>query len=199
MNRIVVHLPRTRIAHWLNALLVLLLLWSGFAMFGADRDFAWISRHLPAWMWHMLQAGISRRTTVHLHEWIGVPFALNGLLYLAHVVETKGWRRLATGLPRQYEALSYALEQRASYLGALGLAGFMVLSGAALWYRRELPWLVHALGGPHVILPLHIISASLLLLFALAHVVQVIRHGKSTLVAMTGAIEPTRARLPTQL
>lgn len=173
MTNHMVHSSPTRIAHWANAAVVLLLLSTGFSFFAAQHHVA-----LP----HVL----SRHARFTLHVIAGSAFALNGVLYVTYLLRSRGWQRLLLGLPASFGPLSYRFEQRASYVGAFGLASAMAVTGIALWLRRPLPWFVTALGGPHVALTLHLAAASLMLLFLIAHGTQVVRAGAATLASMTG-------------
>jgi thiosulfate reductase cytochrome b subunit len=165
MEREQTHTPETRIAHWLNAALVLFLVWTGFSMFAGDRHFIAYVRFLPSSFWHAVHFAGTRRQLFSWHTIAGAFFALNGIIYAISLV--------APGALKS--RLSYHLPQRAAYASVMAGALLMVFTGALLWLHVRLPWL----------LPVHIIVATTLILFVAVHVVQVLRAGPRTLLAMT--------------
>lgn len=186
----IVHPARTRIAHWANAAVVVMLLWSGFAMFAADKEFAgWVAL-LPPWFWSALQLTGHRMQGRAWHLGMAIVFTANGLFYVVSAMRSARFQRTWRSL--------YHAPQRYAYLGVFAMAAAMVLSGVALWFHKQLPWLIAALGGEHIVLPAHVILALLLIAFIGVHVLQVLRAGLPTLLSMiTGTLEmrPARTRL----
>lgn len=195
------HPLSTRIAHWGNALIIGALLVTGFSMFSRDRDFAFFVHLLPAGFWNLLHFTGSRRHTVTWHEWIGVAMAANGLLYAVFSLRNGSWRNIALrgswlkdaiqaavaelrGPREAMQPLPYNAAQRLAYTSILAMGALMVLTGAALWFKHQIPWLLAALGGEHVVLPAHIIIATSFVLFIAVHVSQVLRAGWPTLRSM---------------
>jgi thiosulfate reductase cytochrome b subunit len=170
------HSQHTRIAHWLNALLVLSLLLTGFSIYGSQHHLAWLAM------------GFSRHGRFTFHELAGAIFAVNGVLYTYELFARGGLRRIVRGLPERFGPLSYELPQRMSYLAVFAGAVAMMLTGAALWFKHQAPWLMAVLGGERVVLAVHLTVAFALLLFIAAHVVQVARAGWPALRSMTFAL-----------
>lgn len=185
----VVHPARTRIAHWANAAIVLLLLWSGFAMFVADDQFARFSALVPTWFWSALLLPGHRMQGRAWHLGAAIVFTANGLFYVVAALRSARFQRTWREL--------YHAPQRLAYGGVFAMAGVMVLTGAALWFRKQLPSLIAGLGGERIVLPVHVILAVLLVAFVAVHLLQVLRAGRPTLLSMlTGTLEmrPERTR-----
>lgn len=166
------HSPQTRIAHWLNALLVLLLLVTGFTIFARQH--------------HIFVPGLSKQATFTLHLATASLFALNGLRYAFDSIRSGGWRRIVHGLPKHFGPLSYEVPQRGVYALVFVGAFVMVLTGAALWFKHQAPWLLAALGGEHIALTAHLTVSFALIAFAGVHVIQVVRAGGATFASMAG-------------
>ncbi|HVA26918.1 MAG TPA: cytochrome b/b6 domain-containing protein [Candidatus Baltobacteraceae bacterium] len=174
MDKHPAHPLTTRIAHWTNAIVIVILLWSGFSMFSGDRHYATFVHLLPAWIWNALQLTGHRKLALVWHERTGIALATVGILYLVASTRARAWRTWS----------QYHLPQRAVYAGVLSGGALMVLTGFALWFRHQLPWLLAAMGGQRLVLPVHIVLATGLLGFIGVHLLQVARAGWPTLRAM---------------
>ena len=85
--------------------------------------------------------------------------------------------------------------QKVAYTGVFVMGALMILTGLSLWFKKQVPWLIGALGGQHVVLPVHVVMATLFLAFIAIHIVQVLRAGFPTLLSMmTGTMEVRPAR-----
>lgn len=171
------HPLTTRVAHWINAAIIATLLITGFAMFSRNREFASFVQLVPAGFWNLLHFTGSSRVTKSIHEWIGVALAANGLLYLAASFFYGWWR----------SAVPYGAAQRVAYAIVLTIAGAMVLTGTALWFKHQLPWLIGMMGGQKIVLPVHVVLATSFLAFIAVHLAQVLRSGSRLLYSMTFA------------
>ena len=201
MERHQTHPRHVRIAHWINAVTLLVMLWSGLAMLVADRHFAAYVHLIPGGVWNALQVTGHRTQGRAWHLGMAIAFIANGLFYTTTSLASGTWRRIAprrTWLRDAYRAIAEELTaprtspQRAAYNGAqrlsytLALAGgaLMVLTGLALWFGRRTPWMLAVFGGERVALTIHVGLALSLLAFILVHLVQVLRAGFPTLLAM---------------
>ena len=212
MERDQVHPRHVRIAHWINAVVLLVMLWSGFAMLVADRHFAAYVHVVPSAVWSALQLAGHRVQGRAWHLGTAIAFAANAIFYAWTSLANGTWRRIMprrTWLRDAWAAIvqelgaSRAPVQRAEYNGAqrlsyaLVMAGgaVMVMTGLALWFGRRFPWMMAVFGGERIALTIHVVLAVALLAFIAIHVVQVLRAGLPTLLAMvTGAAEPRPAR-----
>ena len=180
MDKHPAHPLTTRVAHWANAIVIGILLWSGFSMFSGDRHFATIVHFVPVWVWNALQLTGHRKLALVWHERTGIALAAVGIFYLIASTRGRAWRTWS----------QYHLPQRAAYAGVLSGGAVMLLTGFALWFRHQLPWLLAAMGGQRLVLPVHIILATALLGFIGVHVLQVARAGWPTLRAMLSGQTP---------
>ncbi len=206
MEREHTHTLRTRTGHWINAATVGFMVWTGFSMFAGDRHFASIARLLPAAFWHAWHFAGTKRELFTWHVYAGTFFGMNGIAYVAALLATGAWRRIAPRTARwthnSERPLEYSIPQRAAYTVVLCAGALMVLTGSALWFKHQIPWLLAGLGGERIVLPVHVLLATSLLAFAAIHILQVIRAGIPTLRSMTvgGAVskEPVPVRLPVE-
>ncbi|HEY9085516.1 MAG TPA: cytochrome b/b6 domain-containing protein [Candidatus Tyrphobacter sp.] len=209
------HPLHVRIGHWINALTLLALLWSGFAMFASNRQFSTIVHALPPWFWRALQLHGNATVGRAWHLGFALVMIANAPWYAIASVRTASWRRLVPNArtwlrdavratiaelrsPRAtMHRTEYNGAQKVAYTGVMLLGALMIVTGLALWLRRRLPWLIGALGGQHVVLPAHVVIATLFLGFIAIHMVQVLRAGVPTLLSMivgTTELRPARGR-----
>lgn len=172
-------LPR-RIAHWTNVLVMAVLLWSGFAMLVADRHYAAAVRLLPAWFWDALQLTGHRLQGRTWHLGVALVLIANGLFYAAALLRTGAWRRIVPGFSQG----GYHSAQRIAYSAVMVMGALMVLTGCALWFRRQIPWLTMLFGGERIALALHVVLTFAFIGFIVVHLVQVIRAGSPALLGM---------------
>ena len=189
MEREQIHTLRTRASHWINAALIAFMLWTGFAMFSGDRHFAWVARLLPAAFWHAVHFAGTKRELFTWHVYAGTFFGINGLAFVISLIATGAWRRIIpTGARWTHDTtrpLAYGIPQRLAYTTVLCAAALMALTGLALWFKRQVPWLVAALGGERFVLPVHVVLAAGVLAFIALHILQVLRAGSTTIRSMT--------------
>jgi formate dehydrogenase gamma subunit len=214
MERDQSHPRHVRIAHWINAIVLLVMLWSGFAMLVADRHFAAYVHLIPSAVWSALQLTGHRVQGRAWHLGMAIVFAANAIFYASTSLASGTWRRIVPRRTWLRDAWTATLEefsrprsalQRGEYNGAqrlsyvLVLAGgtVMVMTGAALWFGRQFPWMTAVFGGERIALTIHVVLAIALLAFITVHVAQVLRAGLPTLLGMiTGSSErrPAQAR-----
>jgi thiosulfate reductase cytochrome b subunit len=200
------HTLRTRTGHWINVAIVALLVWTGFSMFAGDRQFAAFVRMLPAAFWQTLHAPGNKHQLLSWHIYAGILFGLNGLAYVISLIVTGAWRRIApkgnqwVHDPRR--PLAYSVPQRVAYTAVIAGASVMVLTGVALGFKHQIPWLLGALGGERLVMPVHVVLATSLLAFVAVHALQVVRAGMPTFRSMTVgpamSKEPAAVRLPVE-
>ncbi len=213
MERYQTHPLHVRIGHWINALTMTVLLWSGWSMFVSDRNFAKIVHVLPAWLLRGLQLSGHPALGRAWHLGFAIVMIGNAVWYAAAALRTASWKSLVPNArtwfqdavratlaelrsPRDtMQQTEYNGAQKVAYGGVMVMGVLMVLTGLSLWFKRQVPWLIAAMGGQHVVLPVHVVMATLFLLFIAVHVVQVLRAGVPTLLSMvTGTTEMRPAR-----
>jgi thiosulfate reductase cytochrome b subunit len=193
-----VHPLPVRLAHWINALAILLMVTSGWKIYNASPLFDWSfpdDATLGGWLGGALQWHFAAM-------WL---LALNGLAYLAYgIVSGHLRRRMLPIAPRALLAdllgalrgrldhgdLSvYNAAQKAAYLGAILLAVGLVLSGLAIWKPVQLHWLAALMGDYEGARLVHFFCMAGIVLFVLVHVAMVILVPKTFLTMITGKLK----------
>ena len=193
-----VHPLPVRIAHWVNALAILVMAMSGWKIYNASPlfDFSFPSDlTLGGWLAGALQWHFAAM-------WL---LALNGLLYLAYGIGSGHLlRRMLPISPRvlvgdlldalrgrlSHADLSvYNAAQRAAYLGAIALAIGLILSGLAIWKPVQLYGLAVLMGDYEGARLVHFICMAGIVLFVLVHVAMVILVPKTLLTMITGRLK----------
>jgi len=185
-----------RITHWLNALAVLVMMFSGWRIYDASPVFA----------------GLVIPTPITLGGWLGGAlqwhFAamwllfFNGLFYLAMNLSTGRWRtkffplsaravlndlRAAlTGRLSHADLSQYNAVQKLAYLVAIIDLVVLVLSGLAIWKSVQFPLLRELMGGYDRARVVHFCAMSVLAAFALVHVTMVALVPRSLLTMLRG-------------
>jgi len=175
-----IHPLFVRVTHWINALVILVMIGSGWQIYNASPLFPFTfppAVTLGGWLaggllWHF--AGM----------WV---LAINGLAYLAYgVLGGRFRRKLLPVYPREvlrdlYAALTgrlahddlaiYNAVQRVMYLGVL-LAGLVVIcSGLAIWKPVQLQGLTALFGGYEAARIVHFFAMAAIVVFTSIHVV----------------------------
>ncbi|MEM5310684.1 cytochrome b/b6 domain-containing protein [Paraburkholderia sp. JHI869] len=185
-----------RIAHWLNALAALVMMFSGWRIYDASPVFA----------------GFVIPTSITLGGWLGGAlqwhFAamwllfFNGLFYLAMNFTTGRWRtkffplspravlhdlRAAlTGRLSHADLSQYNAVQKLAYLVAIADLIVLVLSGLAIWKSVQFPLLRELMGGYDRARVVHFCAMSVLAAFVLVHVTMVALVPRSLLTMLRG-------------
>lgn len=184
------HPLAVRLAHWVNALCLLVLLLSGLRIYWAYPSFV----RFPQWFYGRFSMGGWLAGALRWHfaaMWI---FAVNGLLYLLYLVWTRNVGRvvpnrpeISRGLRSPREALrpetplaaeAYSPWQKVAYalmiflFGALGL-----LSGLVLYKPVQAGWLTEAFGGYQASRLWHFFLVPVLALFLAVHTALAVREG----------------------
>jgi thiosulfate reductase cytochrome b subunit len=167
---------------------------------GASRDHgAVISRGFPAWL--TLPSSRFLALGRRWHFFFAWVFALNLAIYLAsallgghlrrdlaptlgqlkprHVLH-EVWDHMRLRFPKGEEARRYNVLQKGAYLGVVVvLLPVMILSGMTMSPSLDaiFPWLVDLFGGRQSARSIHFITASLLVLFFIVHMVMVVLSG----------------------
>ena len=201
-----------RITHWVNVLVLTLVLMSGLQIFNAHPSLYWgKSSYTGAGPILDLHAsgGFPGWATIPGHRWLAMGrrwhfffawlFVINGVLYLAYsflsrhvsrdLVPTRSdWRSIGRSIvdhlllrhPQGEAAKHYNVLQKLAYLALI----FVVLPLIVLTGLSMSPWLnslfsgwVDIFGGRQSARTIHFIAASLIVLFVLIHVFEVIVTG----------------------
>jgi len=163
-------LPRKiRLAHWLNAVTLAVMLWSGFSMFVTEHAYAPFVHRIPDAVWAALLLSGHRSGGRAWHYTFAMIFAANGIFYVAAAVRRRTW---------------YEGAQKYAYAAVIVFAALQVVTGASMWFHPQLLWLQSGMGGKRVVENVHIGIACFLILFTAVHIVQVLRAGAPTFFRM---------------
>jgi thiosulfate reductase cytochrome b subunit len=213
------HPVLVRIAHWLQALAIVIMIGSGWRIYNSVPIFG--NYTFP--LWATLGGEPLQSKIAHMDP--GVANALNWhftgmwlllasyLLFMAHgIISGHFWRHLLPLRPadiwRDFFAAAafrlphrlgeYNAVQRAAYWGVLFAILMMFLTGLAIWKPVQLSWLTALFGGYPTARVLHFLFMAAICLFVVVHVALVIIVPK-TLVAMVfgRASQPIHSEKPT--
>jgi thiosulfate reductase cytochrome b subunit len=178
-----VHPLIVRIAHWLNALAVLVMITSGWKIYNADPQFNFRFPDevtLGGWLAGALQWHFAAM-------WL---FALNGIVYVAYGVLSGHFRRkllpitplavlrdIAAALRGKlaHDDLGvYNAAQRAAYLALILLLIVLVLTGLVLWKPVQFYWYGQFIGDYEGARFLHFFAMAGVGLLVAVHVVMVV-------------------------
>jgi thiosulfate reductase cytochrome b subunit len=137
------HPLTVRIMHWVNAVAMIVLITSGWAIYNDEVIFGWL--HFPAWI--TIGGGPEGALQWHfLAMWI---LAANGIAYLAYGFRTGRFRRkllpirVAEIIAEMRKALAlqlahddithYNAVQRVLYIGVIVVVILQVISGLVIW------------------------------------------------------------------
>jgi thiosulfate reductase cytochrome b subunit len=198
MSMKTVHPLPVRIAHWVNAVAILVMVASGWKIYNASPLFGFVfpgELTLGGWLAGALQWHFAAM-------WV---LALNGMVYLAYGILSGHLRRrllpispgavardLASALRGRlaHDDLSvYNAAQKAAYVAAILLAIGLVLSGLAIWKPVQLYALAALMGDYEGARLLHFFCMCGLVLFVLAHVAMVLLVPRTFLTMITGKLK----------
>lgn len=182
-DRIAVHPLIVRIAHWINALAVLMMIASGWQIYNASPLFEFTFPDditLGGWLAGALQWHFAAM-------WLLV---LNGMVYVGYGVFSGHFRRKLLPISPAavwadlraavrgrlvHDDLSvYNAAQRAAYAALLLALILLVASGLAIWKPVQLHWVVSLMGDYEGARLVHFAAMSAVALIVLIHVAMVV-------------------------
>ncbi|RWR03260.1 thioredoxin reductase [[Pantoea] beijingensis] len=190
----VLHPWPLRVCHWINVLVMVGMMMSGWGIYNASPLFdftfpqvmtvgGWLGGNIA---WHLAVM------------WL---LAANGLIYLlwglcsGHFKErffpvsvASVWRdmRQALTFSLVHRAGHYNAVQKVMYLGVLLLGLLLVLSGLSIWKPVQFSGLVMLLGGFDIARYVHFFAMSGVLLFVIVHLLMVLLVPKTLPAMITG-------------
>jgi len=191
----IIHPAWVRIAHWLNALAMLVMIGSGWEIYNASRLFGFTfpgSITLGGWLagallWHFAAM------------WV---LAVNGIVYVALGLATGRFRRkllpirpgevladtrAALTFNLSHDDLStYNAVQRLLYAGIIVVAIVIVLSGLSIWKPIQLQCLTALFGGYDAARYVHFFCMAAIVGFLVIHVLLALIVPKSIRAMVTG-------------
>jgi thiosulfate reductase cytochrome b subunit len=177
-----IHPLPVRVAHGVNALAMVCMLMSGWAIYNASPIFAF---SFPAWA--TVGGWLGGSTAWHFAAmWL---LAANGLVYVAYGFASGHFRRVllpirrdelmrdmrqALRLELQHRLGVYNTVQRILYIVVLLLGVLVVASGLAIWKPVQLFWLTDFFGGYDVAREVHFIAMAGIAGFIVIHLLMVL-------------------------
>lgn len=190
----IIHPLVVRICHWVNAIAILIMIFSGWRIYDASPLFPFtIPRNLTlgGWLagalqWHFAAMWLLV-TNGLVYVLYGVfsghfrrnlfPFSMNAILHeFANVVHGRVSHRLGI----------YNPIQKAAYLGVIVLGIVLVLSGLAIWKPVQFQELAAVMGGYEGARLVHFFAMAAVVAFIIIHVVMVIVVPRTFLPMVTG-------------
>ncbi len=197
-----------RLAHWLNAILLIGMIGSGLQIYAAYSHFGprgatyslpnpWDGETFPEWarLGGWLAGGLN------WHFALAWPFVITGLVYLAFLGLSGEWRSLlfrprdiqpAVQMQLYYLRLrkdhppqgKHNALQKAAYTGIVGVGAIAVLSGFAIYKPVQLAWLTALFGGYELARYWHFLTVWIFVGFTLLHVALVFLADPASLRAI---------------
>lgn len=204
------HGAGVRATHWVNAVVLAGMWWSGLLIDWADRPYRLhlgallVTVPYPEVVYELFTASGRLTLGIAWHLTLVWLFVANGGVYALLLARRPGWRRIAPQRSSLREAAHelrhlrrrptgrgdrYGGAQRLAYTAVLLAAGGAVLTGVALWKPVGAAWLVAAFGGYQGARAAHLVLSTFFVLFTLVHVVQVTRAGWNRARAMVVGYE----------
>ena len=185
-----------RVMHWINAVAMLILIASGWAIYNDEVLFGWL--HFPTWM--TLGAGAEGALQWHfLAMWI---LAANGIAYLVYGLATGRFRRMllpirlrevlaevrsALALKLSHEDLTrYNAVQRLLYIGIILVGILQVLSGLVIWKPVQFSELAVLFYDFQTARLVHFLGMAAIVGFLLVHVALALLVPKTLVAMVTG-------------
>lgn len=213
------HPVLVRIAHWMQALAIVIMIGSGWRIYNSSPIFG--NYRFP--LWATLGGEPLRSKIAHMDP--GVANALNWhftgmwlllasyMLFMVHGIISGHFRRqflpvtprtllrdfiAAATLRLPHRLGEYNAVQRAAYWGVLFAILMMFLTGLAIWKPVQLSWLTALFGGYPTARVLHFLFMSAICLFIVVHV-SLVAIVPKTLIAMVfgRASHPIHSEEPT--
>jgi thiosulfate reductase cytochrome b subunit len=213
------HPALVRIAHWMQALAIIIMIGSGWRIYNSVPIFG--NYRFP--LWATLGGDPMQSKIAHMDP--GVANALNWhftglwlllgsyLLFMAHgIISGHFWRDLLPVTPRAiirdfiaaatlrlpHRLGEYNAVQRAAYWGVLFAILMMFLTGFAIWKPVQLSWLAWLFGGYPTARVLHFFFMAVICAFIVVHVVLVVIVPKTFVAMVLGrASHPLHSKEPT--
>jgi thiosulfate reductase cytochrome b subunit len=185
-----------RIMHWVNALAMVLMILSGWAIYNDSVIFGWL--HIPHWM----TIGAGPEGALQWHYFAMWILMINGLCYLVYGFATGRFRRkLLPIYPSEViatvrDALRFKLGhddithynavQKLLYVGVIAVIIVQVVSGFAVWKPVQFSELAVLFGSFQGARLVHFIGMALIVGFLVVHVVLALTVPKTIGAMLTG-------------
>ena len=189
-----------RITHWINFVVLSVMVWSGALILWANRQYPPL---LPESFYKSLGLGSRLAEGMSYHFAFMWFFALNTIVYLTYVIVSGHWREIVPGRGSLKNALlvvahdlkirrelppqgKFNAAQQFAYTGVLVMLALALVSGIAIYKPVQLYWLKDAFGNYYIARLIHYWIALAFILFFFVHIAQVIKAGWKNFSSMVG-------------
>ena len=206
------HSLAVRIFHWLNFILLGIMIWSGLLIYWANDiyRFSFFGHELfhffPEWFYNLLNIPFRLAEGMAWHFNFMWLFTLNGLIYVIWILISGEWKEIFPNKNSFRDAIfvvlhdlrirktkpaqkKYNAAQRLAYTGVIMMAILTILSGIAIYKPIQVQWLANSFGGYAWARWWHFTFTMLFFVFFVIHVVQVIFAGWNNFRAMVAGFE----------
>lgn len=213
------HALPIRWSHWLNVLLLPLMLWSGLLIYWANDVYRiqfgshTLFSFFPARFYDVLGVPYRLAEGMSIHFFVMWFFALNGLLYVGYTLISGEWRALRPTRHSFREAVLVVLHdlglrktappprkfngaQQIAYTMVILMGAASVVTGLGIYKPVQLAWLTTMLGGYQRTRAIHFALATGYVLFFVIHIMQVARTGWNNFRGMVTGYEIVPASQP---
>lgn len=208
------HCRATRWTHWLNALWLAFMLWSGLLIYWANDVYrVGPVPFFPAWFYRAFSVDHRLAEGMALHFAFLWPFFVTGLVYVVFTLASGEWRHLRPGRRGVRDAVAVVLHdlhlrrrlpaqgrynaaQRVAYTVVIVMGAGSLLTGLAIYRPVQLRPLPALFGGYEGARAVHFALAVGFVAFLVVHVVQVARAGWPNLRSMLTGYDVHPAKPP---
>lgn len=206
------HPLATRLFHWINALVLAVMIWSGLLIYWANDVYAirfgthTLVEFFPDWFYRELKIDHRLAEGMAWHFTFMWFFAINGILYVAYTFWSGEWRHLVPDRHTLREAWNVVLHdlrlrkeplpkrkfngaQRIAYTGVVLMGLGSLLTGLAIYKPTQLSWLTTLLGGYEMARLEHFVLTLGYVAFFCIHITMVIVAGWNNFRAMVIGVE----------
>lgn len=196
------HPLAVRIMHWVNAVTMIVLIMSGWAIYNDEVILGWL--HFPSWM--TMGGGPEGALQWHfLAMWI---LAANGVVYLVYAFVTGRFRRKllpirvaeliaeirkALALQLAHDDITrYNAVQRVLYIGIIGVVILQVISGLVIWKPVQFSELAFLFYNFQTARLVHFLGMAAIVGFLILHVALALIVPKTLVAMVTGGPDVPR-------
>lgn len=205
------HSLAVRWFHWVNFPVLVIMIWSGLLIYGANRVYR---VGFGDWTLFAFDTALAERLNLRFRLAEGLSwhftfmwiFALNGIAYVAYLIISREAREIIPGRRTLRDALQVVLHdlrirkeplpkakfngaQKIAYSSVLVMGIGSLLTGLAIYKPTQLSWLVVVFGGYQSARWIHFWLTIAFVAFFLVHIVQVVRAGWNNFRAMITGYE----------
>ena len=214
MHLRVKHTLPTRLFHWVNAVGLAAMIWSGLLIYWANGVYrvdvlgATLVKFFPDWFYNNRFVRLDHRLSEGMgwHFLFMWAFAINGLLYVGYTAISGAWRELVPNRRTPREAWDVVLHdlgirkgplpsakfnaaQRVAYTGVVLMGAGSLLTGLAIYKPVQVGPITAILGGYEAARAEHFALTIGYVVFFVIHIAQVVRAGWNNFRAMVIGVE----------